>query len=82
MVFDFDASSTSTNDKDDFIPGYFKEVKGVNISGIASGLMVIGNGSISWKFCTNKGEKIDLTVDKVWHVPDLPTKLLSPQKFC
>ena len=52
------------------------------MSGIASGLTVLGCGSVSWRFYANKGETIDVTIDKAYHVPELPTKSLSPQQAC
>ena len=40
IVYDSGASSTSTFNKSDFVPGTFKPLSGVVVSGIASGLAV------------------------------------------
>ena len=82
VVFDSGASSTSTDTKDDFIPGTFVAIEGVSVSGIASGLEVKGYGSVNWNFYTIKGEVISLKIDKVLYIPGLPTRLISPQQIC
>ena len=47
VVFDSGASSTSTNNKADFMQGTFVPLEGVTASVIASGLEVSGHGSVS-----------------------------------
>ena len=42
VVFDSGSSSTRTTSKEEFLPGPYKPLKGVNVSGIASGLSMVG----------------------------------------
>ena len=77
---DSGASSSSTQDKNDFIPGTYKTLDGVTINGIASGLNVEGYGSVSWVFKDDKNENIELIIEKVLHIPGLPIRLICPQQ--
>ena len=82
VALDSGASSTSTSNKEDFIPGTFAPLDGVSVLGIASGLNVSGYYTVSWNFYTIKGEVVTLKIEKVLHAPGLPSKLLSPQQTC
>ena len=82
VVFDSGASSTSTSEKKDFIPDTFVPMSGVTVLGITSGLQVEGHGTVSWNFYSSKGGVIILTIEKVLCIPNIPTRLLSPQQTC
>ena len=60
IIIDTGASSTSTPYKSDFIPDSYKPLKGITISGIASGLKALGVGSILCKIKDDQGNLIDL----------------------
>ena len=79
-IFDSGASSTATPNKSDFIESTYKELSGVTISGIASGLKACGIGSININFKDDDGHPITLQIDKVLHLKQLPIILVSPQQ--
>ena len=79
IVIDSGASSSATPFKTDYIAGTYKILDGVVISGIASGLEAKGIGSVIYKIKDDNGIPIDLQIDKVLHLENLPTRILSPQ---
>ena len=78
IVIDSSASSFATSFKTDYIARTCKELEGVVISGIASGLEAKGIGSVLYKIKDNDGIPIHLQVDKVLHLENLPTRIISP----
>jgi len=81
LIADCGASSTATFCYDDFIPGTYKSLQGVTISGIASGLKASGIGSVKYPIVDDNGSIIDLQIDRVLHLKGLPQRLLSPQQI-
>ncbi len=81
ICVDTGASSTCTPSKDDFIPDTYVPITGATINGIASGLEVSGYGTIRWVITDDDGDPIDIEIDRVLHIPKVPTRLLSPQQF-
>ena len=81
ICVDTGASSTCTSSRDDFVPGSYVTVEGATINGIASGLTVAGYGTVRWVFHDDNYQPIDVEIDKVLHIPDVPTRLLSPQQL-
>ena len=63
-----------------FIPGTYNKHSDVSINGISSGLKVDGYGTAQYVVHDDDGTPIDLEIDKVLHIPDLPIRLLSPQQ--
>ena len=81
-MFDSSASSTSTSNRNDFVEGSFVPLSGVTVSGIASGLEVKGYSMVSWNFCMQKGEVLTIDIKKLLHIPNILTRLISPQQIC
>ena len=81
ICVDTGASLTCTLSKEDFIPDSYVSIEGATINGIASGLSVIGYGTIRWVITDDNGDPIDVEIDRVLHIPDVPTQLLSPQQL-
>ena len=81
ICVDTGASSTCTSSRDDFVPGSYVNLEGATINGIASGLTVAGYGTVRWVFHDDNHQPIDVEIDKVLHIPDVPTRLLSPQQL-
>ena len=79
-IFDSGASLTATPHRKDFIDGTYKELTGVTISGIASGLKASGIGSINLNFKDDDENPITLQIDRVLHLKQLPIMLVSPQQ--
>ena len=80
-IVDSGASSFATSDRSLFIDGNYKPLKGVKISGIASGLEASGVGSIKINFRDDDDKAVELHVDRVLHLKDLPHTLLSLQQI-
>ena len=81
IVIDSGASSSAAPFKTDYIARTYKVLDRVVISGIASGLEAKGIGSVIYKIKDDDGIPIDLQIDKVLHLENLPTRILSPQQL-
>ena len=77
---DYVASSCATPDEIAFISGTYKHLTGVTINGIAEGLKVAGCGSVTWILQDEKKEDIEIIIKHVLHIPELPIRLICPQK--
>jgi len=80
-ISDCGASSSATPFLEDYVPGTYKPLKGITISGITSGLSASGIGTVIYKIKDDNGELFDLQIDKVLHLKQLPTRLVSPQQI-
>ena len=80
ICIDIGASSTCSSSKDDFLPGTYTALHGATINCIASGLSVAGYGTVQWIFMDDNNTPIDVEIERVLHIPDLPTRLLSLQQ--
>ena len=81
ICVDTGALSTCTPSKDDYIDGSYVPLTGATINGIASRLNVVGYGTICWVITDDNGDPIHVEIDRVLHIPDVPTRLLSPQQL-
>ena len=79
IIIDTGASSCATNDKADFVPGTFRPMSGLVVSGISSGLVAEGYGTVRWHLTTDSDEVVELELDKVLLLKKLPIRILSPQ---
>ena len=70
---DSGASYCATPDEIDLIPGNYKHLTGVTINSIAGGLKVVGCGSVSWIFQDDKKDNIEIIIELVLHIPELPS---------
>ena len=73
--------STATFLKDDFIPGIHKALSGITISGVVSGLEASGIGSVCYKILDDKGTLIELQIEKLFHLKQLPQRLISHKQL-
>ena len=78
LIGDCEALSSATFCKDDFIPDTYRVLSGVTISGITSGLEAAGIGSVLYKILDDDGAILDLQIDRVLHLKQLPQHLISP----
>ena len=78
LIRDCGASLSATFCKDNFIPGTYKVLSGVTISGIASGLEAACIGSVLCKISDDNWVLLDLQIDRVLHLKQLPQHLISP----
>ena len=81
ICLDTGASSTCTMSQAAFIPGTYHKLHGSSISGISSGLTVLGYGTIRWVLYNDSQVPIDIEIDRVLLIRDLPMRLLSPQQL-
>ena len=81
LLCDTGASSSAINSKDDFLPGTFTPTKGVVIKGISSGLEAKGYGTVAWNITDDDGNLIEIQLEKVLLLEELPTRILSPQQL-
>ena len=81
ICVDTGTSSTCTPSKEDVISDSYTPLTGATINGIVSGLPVAGYGTIRWVFHDDLNDPIDVEIEKVLHIPGVPTRLLSPQQF-
>lgn len=68
---------TISNSKDNFVD--FQPVKDINLSGIVTGLLISGVGTIKWPILTDCGTEVELFIRQTLYVPACPMNLLSPQ---
>jgi hypothetical protein len=54
-------------------------VKDLNLSGFATGLPIVGIGTLIWPILTDSGTEVELYIRKAVYVPAFPMNLLSPQ---
>ena len=80
LIRDYRVSLSVTFYKDNFILGTYKPLSCVTISGIASGLEAAGIGSVLYKISDDNGTLLDLQIDRVLHLKQLPQRLISPQQ--
>ena len=78
LIIDSGASSTATPCKADFIKGSYQKLTSITISGIASGLKASGVGSVIYKIKDDDDNLLDFQIDKVLHLENLITCLISP----
>ena len=76
----YGASSCTTPDGIYFIPGTYKHLTGVKISGIDEGLKVAGCRSVSWIIQDYKKKNIELIIERVLQVPGFPIWLIYLQQ--
>ena len=81
ICIDTGASSTCTMSMDDFVPGTYRKLTGYSINGISSGLSVLGYGTVRWVLYDDSHVPIDVEIDRVLLIRDLPMRLLSPQQL-
>ena len=67
--------------KDDFLPGTYQQLQGFSINGISSGLQVLGYSTVRWVLHDDSDVPIDVEIDRVLLIQDLPMRLLSPQQL-
>ena len=79
IVISSGASLSATSFKKDYITWTYKVLEGVVISGIASGLEAKGIDLVIYKIKDDDGTRIDLQINKVLHLENLLTRILSPQ---
>ena len=54
-------------------------MKGVVIKGISSGLVAKGYGTVAWCIQDDDDTVIEIHLEKVLYLEELPTRILSPQ---
>jgi hypothetical protein len=80
LVIDTGASISVTPYKTDFI-GKIKPTQQVQIQGIASGLNVMGYGSVQYSFYNDAGVLQTLSLDQCLYVPHCTARLLCPRQL-
>ena len=65
---------------EDFIPDTYHKLSDVSITGISSALSVQGHGTVRYVIHDDTGTPIDLEIEKVLYIPELPIRLISPQQ--
>ena len=81
ILFDTGTSSRATPDKNYFIEGTHIKLQGVTIHGIAARLQDLGYRTVKWPIYTDKGEIVDLYLERVLHFKQLSQCILSLQKM-
>ena len=66
-------------DKQDFI-GPISPVQLIELKGIASGLQVKGIGTVNWKFLSDDGSRVPISLTCLY-VPASTSQLLPPQQL-
>ena len=79
IVLDSGCSIAMTPNEEDFIHGTYA-IDTTTVNGIGSGLQAIGIGDAEWTFEDTNGSPITIRL-RCLHVPDIPTRLLSPQQL-
>ena len=77
---DSGASFCATSDEIDSIRGTYTNLTSVTTNGIAEGLKVADCGSVSWILQDDKKDNIEIIIERVLHIPGLPTWLIFPQQ--
>jgi hypothetical protein len=78
MIVDSGASAVCTPEPKDIIPGTYKKIEGKSLQGIAQSLSIVGQGLARYEVIDNQGKPVVIET-LVYHIPDLPVRLLSPQ---
>jgi len=78
VCIDTGASSCIGNRRSDFL--ILRDVSGLSINGIGTGLSVQGVGSLKWVIVDDCGVELELIITNALFVPDCPMNLLSPQQ--
>ena len=81
IIIDSGASSVATPCKDYFITASHKPLKSATTSGIACGILTVGVGSVVYKIKYDKRNIVDLQINRVLYLEQLPSLLLSPQQI-
>jgi hypothetical protein len=79
IIVDSGATETLSNSKHDFV-SYTPYTTPRMVTGITSGLSLEGHGTISWQVVNDLGIVVPLIIHNAQYVPQLPTRLLSPQQ--
>ena len=79
-VIDTGCSKIATFDKDDFTEGTFQASSGSYMGGIASGLAILGEGTVRYEVLDNMG-RIRVFEGSAVLVDGLPVRLLPPQRL-
>jgi hypothetical protein len=79
-IVDTGCSQVATFDKSDFLPGTFKPSSGTFMGGIASGLAILGEGSVRYEVLDHKG-RIRVFATTALLVEGLPVRLFPPQRL-
>jgi hypothetical protein len=79
ICIDTGASATISNHKDDFVQ--LRQIKNLNLQGIATGLPIEGIGTLHWKIATDSGNNVIMQIRNALYVPTCPMNLLSPQQL-
>ena len=78
---DTGCSVSCTADASDFVDGTLQPLaEPVELGGIAGGLNIVAEGILCWETLNDRGEVIQFKT-RGYHVPNLPTRLFSPQSF-
>ena len=78
IFFDTGASLAITGNQQDFMTYTYKEVKSLNLGGMAADASIVGIGDVAWTFACNNGDQLAL-ITRCYHVSSANTRLLSPQ---
>ena len=70
----------ATSNKSDCVEGEHQSLQGETISGIVSGLRALVIGSITVHLTDDDVKAIDVQIDKVSHLKELPHSFLSPHQ--
>jgi hypothetical protein len=79
ICIDTGASACLSAKKENFV--HLTQVKGLQISGIGSGLNVEGIGILKWSMSGDMGNEIDLFIKDALYVPSAPMGLFCPQQI-
>ena len=80
IIVDSGATVTLSNSKHDFV-SYTPYTTPRMVTGITSGLSLEGHGTISWQVVNDLGIAVPFIIHNAQYVPQLPTRLLSPQQL-
>jgi hypothetical protein len=58
-----------------------KTIKNLSLRGIATGLPIVGIGTLQWPIATDSRTNVALKIQNALYVPNCPMNLLSPQQL-
>ena len=80
-IVDTGCSHSCSNDLSDFEPGSLTTLaEPTHLGGIAGGLDIKQEGMLCWETLNDRGEVIQFRT-KGYYIPELPSRLFSPQSF-